>query len=265
MPKYKMMLLLSFGLLFSTIQAKADPVCTTNTLAYYISNVTTSANGCSIGNLDFWGFNGSNAGVTNSGPVSSGFTASQIELTPVSMGGEAGFMIAPVTSGGFTATATGVADAEVPFLVGCADGSSCLTDIVMSITGSATGTTSGGMTPGQSKLTETYCLGGTIVPPTGPCVGGSGVAQNLLTITPTSSGTATVTENFAGVSQISVDKDIQATGNNGTASITSVGDLFSTGGTTVSTPEPSALLMLGLGLIGLVTGSRYSRRQRLPS
>ena len=136
----RMLVLASFGLLFVVGQAKADPVCTTNTLAYYIANVTTAANGCSIGSLNFWGFNGSNAGVTNSGPVASGFTASQIELTPVSMGGEAGFMIAPVTPGGFSASATGVADAEIPFLVGCANGSNCLTDIVMSLSGSATGT-----------------------------------------------------------------------------------------------------------------------------
>jgi hypothetical protein len=264
MLKYKLVLLFSFGLLFTTVQAKADPVCGANTLAFYIANVTTAANGCSIGNLNFWGFNGSNAGVTNSGPVASGFSASQIELTPVSMGGESGFMITPVSSGGFSASATGVADAEIPFLIGCADGSKCLTDIVMSLSGTATGTTSGGMTPGQSKLTETYCLGGTTVPPTGPCVGGSGVAQNLLTVTPSSSGSATVQENFAGVSEISMDKDIQAMGNNGTASITSVGDLFSTGSTT-STPEPSAFLMLGLGLVGLVTGSRYTRRQQVQS
>ena len=64
---------------------KADPICVANTLAFYEANITSASTACSIGGLDFSLFNGSNAGITHSGP-NSGLNTSEIELTPVAGG-----------------------------------------------------------------------------------------------------------------------------------------------------------------------------------
>jgi hypothetical protein len=227
-----------------------------NTLAYYEANITSAASGCSIGNLNFFDFNTGDFGAFPSGPGSSPFTASQIMLTPVNTSGSGGFMITPVSTNGFQATTTGVRDIEIPFEVACADGSSCLSGITMSISGTATGTTMGGQTAAQDALTETYCLGGVVPPPTAPCpgAGGGAVTQRLLTIGPASSGTSSETDTFTAISELSINKDLQATGNSGTATITSVEDLF-------NTPEPGTLLMLGMALPGL--GFLYRRARQL--
>lgn len=250
----KLLFLVALGIIGAG-QLKADPACTVNTLAFYESNITSAANGCSIGNLNFWDFNTGAFGTSASGPGST-FNASQIMLTPVSSGGSAGFTITPVSTNGFQATTTGVRDVEIPFQVACASGSSCLTGVTMSIFGTATGTTMGGQTTAQDVLTETYCLGGVVPPPTAPCPGNSSgaVTQRLLTIDPGSSGSATRTDTFAAVSQLSMNKDIQAMGNSGTATVTSVTDIF-------NTPEPGTLLMLAMGLPGL--GFWYRRNRQL--
>jgi hypothetical protein len=248
----KLLFVIALGIIGAS-QVKADPACVANTLAFYEANITTAANGCSIGSLNFWDFNTGAFGTSSSGPGST-FNASQIMLTPVTNGGSFGFMITPVSTNGFQATATGVRDVEIPFEVACADGSKCLTGIAMSISGTATGTTAGGQTPGMDALTETYCLGGVVPPPTAPCPGASSsaVTQRLLTLGPSSSGSASQTDTFAAVTQLAINKDIQAMGNNGTATVTSVSDLF-------NTPEPGTLLMLAMGLPGL--GFLYRRRQ----
>ena len=146
---------------------KADPLCTANTLASYMANITTQANGCSIGGLNFWLFNAANAGTTASGPGSTPFNPSQIEVTPVSAMGGVGFLIAPINVNGFQATATGIEDAEIPFEVACANGTDCLSSVFMSISGSATPSNVGGGTDGASVLTESYCPGGATPPPGG--------------------------------------------------------------------------------------------------
>ena len=93
----------------------------------------------------------------------------------------------------------------------------------MSISGSATASNVSGGTAGEGFLTESYCPG-SVVP---PCSGGSGTQDVILRITPSSPGTVSQTDTFSGVSGLSLDKDIGAIGNNGSATITSVEDLFS--------------------------------------
>jgi hypothetical protein len=236
-------------------QMKADPACTANTAAFYETNITTHANACSIGGLDFWLFNSANAGTTASGPGSSPFDPTQIEITPVSGSSGIGLVITPLNTNGFQATATGVRDLELPFQVACDNGTNCLTSIFMSISGTATASGISGGTNGMDMLTESYCIGGVVPPPTAPCppATSGAVTQDILPITPSSPGTVSRTDTFSAVSQISMLKDIQAMGNNGSATVTSVTDLF-------STPEPSTLLLLGSGLAGLALLSKRRRR-----
>jgi hypothetical protein len=241
-------------------QIKADPLCPTATVAFYETSFTSHANACSIGGLDFWAFNGPNAGTSASGPGSTPFNPTQIEITPVS----GGITITPLNVNGFQATATGVEDVEVPFEVACDDGTNCLGSIFMSISGSATASNVGGGTNGLAALTETYCMGGALPPPGEPCRG-SGVPQDSLNIGPSGPGTVTKTDMFSAVSQISMNKDLIAMGNNGSATLTSVTDLFSgPGGVPLSvpapTPEPSTMLLLGSGLAGLAFVFKWRRR-----
>lgn len=247
----KLMFLVALGVIGAG-QMKADPLCTANTLAFYETNITTQANGCNIGALNFWLFNAANAGTSASGPGSAPFNPTQIEVTPVSGPSGVGFLITPINVNGFLATATGDRDVEFPFEVGCVDGTTCLTNVFMSITGSATVSNVSGGTNGLAVLTESYCPGGSTPPPGGPCF-----TQDSLAINPGGPGTVSRTDTFSAVSKLSMDKDISAIGNNGTATITSVLDLFLVPPT--SSPEPSTILMLGAGLAGLALLSRRRR------
>ena len=256
----KLLFLIALGIIGAG-QMKADPACTANTAAFYETNITSHASACSIGGLDFWLFNGANAGALPSGPGSSPFTPAQIEITPVSGPSGVALMITPLNANGFQATATGVRDFELPFQVACDNGTNCLTSIFMSISGSATASGMSGGADGKVMLTESFCIGGVAPPPTAPCPPGTGgaVKQEILPIGPSGPGTASKTDTFPGVSEISVNKDIQALGNNGSATVTSVTDLFSVSVTT--TPEPGTIFLLGSGLVGITLLSMWRRRR----
>jgi hypothetical protein len=255
----KLMFLMALSIA-GAAQMKADPACVANTAAFYEATYTSQANGCSIGGLNFYDFNAGAYGVLgDSVPGTSPFTAASIDITPVNGPSGIGFLITPVTT--FQAGGTGVRDLELPFEVSCANGTACLTSIFMSISGSATASGIPSGTNGEDVLTESYCLGGVSPPPTAPCSGGA-VVQNTLTITPSSPGTlSSPPVVFSGVSELSIDKDIEAIGNNGSATITSVEDLFLVPSTPPATaPEPSVALMLAAGLTGLAL--LYRRRRR---
>jgi len=221
-------------------QVKADSICVAASLATYVSQGS-----CNIGGLDFSNFSTTSpAGIASAGPTT-GLTTSQIEITPTTVGGVG--LIITFVGNTDEAFATGAQDIELPFEVNCVGGSACLNNVFMSIAGSVTGTTAGGFTPGVDTLTETYC----------PCPSGSGnpTTQDILSIGLSSPGTLSRTDTFSSISQLSINKDIQALGNNGTATITQVQDLF-----TVSTPEPGTLLLAGSGLAGLALLAKHRRR-----
>lgn len=48
----KLLFLIALGIIGAG-QIKADPLCTANTLAFYEATITTQANGCNIGGLNF--------------------------------------------------------------------------------------------------------------------------------------------------------------------------------------------------------------------
>jgi hypothetical protein len=90
---------------------------------------------------------------------------------------------------------------------------------------------------------ETACLGAML--PT--CTGGTII--QLRVCDSSSCNTLSDTVNFAGVSEVDVEKDITVqAGTNGDASLSIVGNQFSEGATT---PEPGTLSMLGVGVLTL--------------
>ena len=262
--------------IFGAVQVKADPACASGqSLAYWATNYATAAQACSIGGLDVWGFSDTGTSVpSSSGPSAiPAFNATTIEITPVTTGGDgvliSGFGGLALESVGVT----GVQDLEFPFLVKCDNGTTCLSSVAMTIIGSSTGGAAGG----QDVLTETYCGGGTYVPPTAPCVNPGGIpVQDKLSINPgvvypgCPASSNCETDNFSAVSILSMNKDfgaysglqgVSGGSGGGTATIISVEDLFSPTGTPPPVPEPSAILMLGSGLLGLALLSVRRRRQ----
>jgi len=234
-------------------QVKADSACVAGTLASYDA-VGFSCNIAGV--LDFSDFSG--PAVTASGPGTSPFTAAQVEITPTTVGGIGLIITFP---GGDMANGTGVRDVNMPFEVTCIAGPACLNNVFMSITGTATGTTTSNQSAGQDRLTESYCIGGIAPPPTAPCPPPSGPSQieDILNINPGSPATVSETDTFStAVSSLSMTKDIGATGGDGSATITQVQDLF-----LVSTPEPSTILLLGMGLAGLALLSKRRLQARL--
>jgi hypothetical protein len=102
---------------------------------------------------------------------------------------------------------------------------------------------------GEVIVAETACLGA-LLP---ACTGGQLIT---LTVFDDSQGQQLVdTANFAGVTEISVSKDLTvAAGTNGEATVSVLTDQFSEGTQTV--PEPGTLSMFALGGLGLLGVAR---------
>ena len=133
-------------------------------------------------------------------------------------------------------------DSLIGYTVMVNQGGSPITDLTLSIGGF------GAIGTGEVTVDETYCLGAVL--PT--CTGGT--EGTLKVYWTANGGTTSQTVNFAGVTEVSVLKDIDLqSGTNGEASLSAVYNQFSEG---QPTPEPGTLGMIGLGVISVAAFTR---------
>ena len=195
-----------------TDKSSSDIARQANTLAFYETNITTHANACSIGGVDFYLFNGSilcRHHFQWSWVVSFYPNASEIEITPVAGGititplNDKAFRLLQQVSWTWSFRSSRLCQRhELPLLHYNVDYGLCY----------CIGISFG--TPGVSTLTGTYCIGGVVPRSDGtmPPETTGAVKQDLLTITPSGSSTVSQSDNFSAVSQISMDKGIYNAG-----------------------------------------------------
>ncbi len=211
-------------------------VCPTTTLDNYLG----SGYSCGIDDKTFSTFSYS----SSSNPGGFAIPANGVDVTPITTQGNPGFLFnAPwqvSNNSGILAQ-----DSLIGYSVTVNQGGNPITDLTLAMVGfDAIGT-------GEITIDETYCLGGML--PT--CSGGT---EGTLVLNWTSSGGASSkTINFAGVTEVSVEKDILLTaGTDGQAAVSGVYNQFSEGSGTV--PEPGTLGMFGIGAVGVAA---YIRRK----
>jgi PEP-CTERM motif len=212
-------------------------VCPSSTLDKYLG----SGFSCGIDDKTFFDFNYA----SSSNPGGFAIPAAGVSVTPLTQQGNPGFLFnAPWT----VSNNSGVImeDSLIGYTVTVNSGGAPITDLTLAMVGfDAIGT-------GEITIDETYCLGG-ILP---VCSGGT---EGTLSLNYTSKGGATSqTVNFAGVTEVSVEKDILLTaGTNGQAAVSGVYNQFSEGGTT---PEPASIVLFGTGVLGLAGVMRRKLR-----
>lgn len=173
-----------------------------------------------------------------SNPPGFAIPAGSIEVTPLTPMGNPGLQW---SAPWFASTSSGVLaqDSLLQFNVNVNPGGSPITDLTLTIGGM------GFQGTGAVVVDETACLGAVL--PT--CTGGSIVT---LEVYDSSSGSKfSDTVDFAGVTEVSVDKDIELqAGTNGQATLSVVTDQFGGGSGTV--PEPGTFSMCALGAVGVI-------------
>jgi PEP-CTERM motif len=208
--------------------------CTTTTLDNYLG----SGFSCGIDDKTFSTF----SYLSSSNPGGFAIPANGVEVSPITSPGNPGFLFnAPwqvSNNSGILAQ-----DSLIGYTVMVNSGGNAITDLTLAMVGfDAIGT-------GEITIDETYCLGGLL--PT--CSGGT---EGTLVLNWTSSGgTSSKTIDFAGVTEVSVEKDILlSAGTDGQAAVSGVYNQFSEG----TVPEPGTLTMFGIGAVGVAA---YMRRK----
>lgn len=223
----KKALFLLFVVLGVSLAAFADP-CPTATYDVY----TASGFSCGIGDKTFADFMYS--GTSN--PPGFGIPAGGVAVTPITTAGNPGFQF---SAGWFASTSSGILeeDSLIQYNVNVNPGGALINDLSLSIGGLAFNGT------GFIGVSETACVGAMLP----SCTGGQ---IYTLSVYDGSSGSKLFDSvTFAGASEIDLSKDITVqAGTNGSASLSLVTNQFSEQGTT---PEPSTLSMLGLGVIAV--------------
>jgi hypothetical protein len=231
--------------------------CVSDTAANYVTNFSGTT-GCTITSggvtllFNQFAFIQANSGGT-------GGASNQINFNPLADINGLGFDIVPTTA--FTASATHVNDIQINFVASVVGGASLINDLFLSMTGTTGAAGVGGGLAGTDILSEQFCRGGSVPP--GSCPAGQGGNMtDILTITGASSNvTVSDTKTFALTNALSVLKDIQLTGNNGSvpSAVTDVKNQISV---VSSVPEPTTAFLLGGGLIALGLMKSRSRKSR---
>lgn len=225
----KLLIFTACAIVLAMIPAAAGTVnpCADGTLASYIALGST---GCQIGDKIFSDFGYTGPSGTGVAPTPAGITVNPVDGTNIQFPGDIGVSF----NGTWDAQAGQMADGNIAFVVTVVGGGNQL------IEDAAIVQSSGITLNGQAKVTENGCSG--VV---APCT----QTWDVLTLQNGQVDNFANDKIFTPTGSISVTKDINVIGNNGTASITNVVDVFSQ----TAVPEPREIsLLLGLGLFAAV-------------
>ena len=223
----------------------ANPLCTTNTMAYYMANYVDANTGCMVGDKLFYNFNYSGTASPGTGAPSSVVapSSSQVLVTGSLLNpNEPGLIFtAPNGNGGTLWSVNGTSvlssalyiDSNINFTVAVIGGLPMITDALLDFAGQFAAS-------GQGLAT----IGETIVFDGGTSSTALDVDSNV--------GPFTDTVNFPGVSFLRISKDLLVTvprsrsgPQTGSASITQFTEGFSEG------PEPIGMVLFGSGMVGI--------------
>ena len=202
--------------------------CVTNTYDNYLGTECTIVTTPPGDTKTFSNFSYSTSG-------SNQMPANQITVNPIAAPYVAGFLFnAP-----WSASANQTQDSLIGFTVNVTSGSALINSLTLQMFGAGFNGT------GSVSVSETYCLGDTFSD--GCAHGTEGTLFGFLNGT---GSKLSETVNFAGVSEVAVEKDIQLTGGeNGFAVLSGMENQI---GEDTPLPEPGSLAVLGSGLISMV-------------